>query len=342
MAAPHHPYALLLQTFAERANPLRVEERLAQVLRQCQQAQLDELPLPGSGRTLARWQALAQVAGFDLALVKLFEGHTDGRAILAELGATHLDNGGLWAVWAAEAPGARLQIAERQGSRLKLAGRKAWCSGALQVDHALATAWDEQGRPQLVAISMADPGIRPTEQGWQAVGMAASASVEVDMDGAYAQAVGGPGEYLSRPGFWQGGAGIAACWYGAAVCAGDYLREYAQRSDEPHRLAHLGAVDAHLSAAAAVLRETAAWIDAHPAADAERVTRRARAVVEEAVEGVLKHVGRALGASPFCRDARFARLFADLPVFMRQSHAERDLAALGASITDLPSLRWAL
>lgn len=342
MAVPHHPYAFLLQTFAERANPLQLDERLAQVLRQCQHAQLDELPLPAGGRTLERWQALAQVAGFDLALVKLFEGHTDARAILAELGAAHLDTGGIWAVWAAEAPGARVQIAERQGSRVKLTGRKAWCSGALQVDHALVSAWDEQGRPQLVAISMADPCVQPSEQGWQAIGMAASASVEVELEGAYAQAVGGPGEYLSRPGFWQGGAGIAACWYGAAVCAGDYLREAAQRSEEPHRLAHLGAVDAHLSAAAAVLRETAAWIDAHPAADAERVTRRARAVVEDCAEAVLRHVGRALGASPFCRDPRFARLFADLPVFIRQSHAERDLAALGASITDLPSLRWAL
>jgi hypothetical protein len=30
-----------------------------------------------------------------------------------------------------------------------------------------------------------------------------------------------------------------------------------------------------------------------------------------------------------CRNARFARALADLPVFLRQSHAERDLAALG-------------
>jgi hypothetical protein len=40
-------------------------------------------------------------------------------------------------------------------------------------------------------------------------------------------------------------------------------------------------------------------------------------------------VGHALGASPYCKDAHFAQLAADLPVFLRQSHAERDLAALG-------------
>jgi len=44
---------------------------------------------------------------------------------------------------------------------------------------------------------------------------------------------------------------------------------------------------------------------------------------------VVEHAGRALGAAPLCRNERFARAMADLPVFLRQSHAERDLAALG-------------
>jgi hypothetical protein len=39
-----------------------------------------------------------------------------------------------------------------------------------------------------------------------------------------------------------------------------------------------------------------------------------------------------LGAGPYCKDRQFARLIADLPVFLRQSHAERDLAALGRQV----------
>jgi hypothetical protein len=35
------------------------------------------------------------------------------------------------------------------------------------------------------------------------------------------------------------------------------------------------------------------------------------------------------GCASICRNERFARAMADLPVFLRQSHAERDLAALG-------------
>ncbi|MCF4998572.1 acyl-CoA dehydrogenase, partial [Pseudomonas syringae] len=44
----------------------------------------------------------------------------------------------------------------------------------------------------------------------------------------------------------------------------------------------------------------------------------------------------------YCKDRHFARLIADLPVFLRQSHAERDLAALGQLIASQPEETWAL
>lgn len=44
-----------------------------------------DLPAPGQGATLQRWQMLAEVAAADLSLAKLFEGHTDALAILHEL-----------------------------------------------------------------------------------------------------------------------------------------------------------------------------------------------------------------------------------------------------------------
>jgi hypothetical protein len=64
--------------------------------------------------------------------------------------------------------------------------------------------------------------------------------------------------------------------------------------------------------------------------------------VEVAVDSVLAHVGRGLGATPFCRDSHFARLAADLPVFVRQSHAEKDLAQLGQQIAAQPLEGWLL
>lgn len=303
-------------------------QALAAALRDLQAAGWGELPLPGSGRTLARWRALAAVGGHDLGLCKLYEGHTDALAIMAELGAPDVPEGSTWGTWAAEPPNVRLSV-RRQGQVALLDGRKAWCSGASAVSHALVTCWNDNGEQQLVGVALGQPGVTVTGAGWNAVGMAATASVEVVFENAQGQFVGEPGQYIARPGFWQGGIGIAACWLGAAQYLASALHAGCQARAEPHALAHLGSVDAALHSAACVLREAAAAIDQSPSQDAQLLARRARAVVEDCVETVIRHTGRALGAGPYCKNAHFARLVADLPVFVRQSHAERDLAALG-------------
>ena len=324
------------------------------------EAGADRLPLPGAGETLKRWRTHAAVAAHDLSLVKLFEGHTDALAILAELGGDAPD-GSLWATWCAEPPDARVAF-EAHGSSsrspatsasslsptdaasptLRLHGTKAWCSGAASVTHAVVSGWNAAGEPCVAAVSLQQPGVTVTEQGWHAVGMAGSASVDVRFDGAHATQLGQPGDYTRRTGFWHGGAGIAACWYGGAWGIARTVHERSGGSKAPHQLAHLGAIDVALAGAAAVLRESAEWIDTHRDADAQAVAMRARLVVEHAAEEVIHHAGRALGAGPLCRDARFARAMADLPVFLRQSHAERDLASLGALALESKAASWML
>ncbi|OWQ33865.1 acyl-CoA dehydrogenase [Pseudomonas sp. DrBHI1] len=336
------PFDQLLHRLYTRAQPLELEPLLPELLQALQREHLDLLPLPGQGRTLERWGGLARVAACDLSLAKLYEGHTDALAILAECGAAHHAGEGIWGVWAAEPPDARALIVERNAEQIRLRGRKAWCSGALQIDRALLTAWQDD-QPQLVAIELGHPSQRVQADHWQAVGMAATASVVIVFDDSPGLAIGEPGQYLSRPGFWHGGAGIAACWYGAAAALADYLREHCRKPrPDPHAVAHLGAVDAALFGARAALRECAAWIDRQPGDDASYEVRRTRAQVEQAVEQVIQHVGRALGATPYCRNSHFARLSADLPVYLRQSHAERDLAELGRQLTDRPEGAWKL
>lgn len=119
-------------------------------------AGLDRLPLPARGETLARWRALATVAAHDLGLVKLFEGHTDALAILAELdvvlGDEWVPPGSTWGMWAAEPPQARVTMTRLPGAAVELNGRKAWCSGASVVSHALLTVW-ENNNEQCLAQS---------------------------------------------------------------------------------------------------------------------------------------------------------------------------------------------
>ena len=306
-------------------------------------AGLDQLPLPGSGRTLARWQRLAAVAAHDLPLVKLFEGHTDALAILAEVDGPAAPVGSRWGTWCAEPPDARLSfVADGDARQLRIDGTKAWCSGAPSVTHAVVSGWNAAGEPCLAAVTLDQPGVTVTDRGWKAVGMAASQSVEVLFEDARGVQLGAPGDYTRRPGFWHGGAGIAACWLGGALGIATMTRDLSRATEEPHRLAHLGAIDVALAGAAALLREAAAAIDATPGANAQALALRCRLAVEAAAESVMRHAGRALGAGPLCRNERFAHAMADLPVFMRQSHAERDLAALGQRVLAAEASPWLL
>ncbi|KFE56955.1 acyl-CoA dehydrogenase family protein [Pseudomonas syringae] len=309
---------------------------------------LDQLPMPASGQTLDRWRSLACVAGHDLGLCKLYEGHTDALAIMQELGfqgfsSVPAEPGSTWGVWAAEPPQARVRVSG-SGSSVQLDGRKAWCSGAAVLSHSLVTAWNDDGQQQLVAVDLRQAGVTVTQDGWRAVGMGATGSFEVQFKAARGVAVGPPGAYIERAGFWQGGIGIAACWYGAARAIASRLLQHVIKQDEPHAQAHLGAVDTALHSALSVLHHAASCIDNAPEDNAEHTTehsniteqsniellaRRSRAAIEFSAEQIITHVGHALGAGPYCKDAHFARLVADLPVFLRQSHAERDLAALG-------------
>src|SRR6202012_3643648 len=178
---------------------------------------LAELPRPGGGATLERWRALAVVAAHDLALVKLYEGHTDALAILAEAGEPVPRRDRTWGMWAAESPGGRVVFEPDGHASCTLSGHKAWCSGARLLDAALLTVWSSAGGgPFLARVDLAQAGVAFDAGDWQAVGMRATDSVTVRFDRVPARLVGAEGFYLSRPGFWQGGVGIAGCWHGGA------------------------------------------------------------------------------------------------------------------------------
>ncbi|MFI5936989.1 acyl-CoA dehydrogenase [Actinoplanes sp. NPDC051494] len=288
-------------------------------------SELDNLPLPGHGATAERFRRLAAIARRDLVDARLAEGHADAVAIRAELGDRTQDQpGARWGVWAAAPSSVR---AGHSAHGWTLTGDRPWSSGAAWCTDALVTA-DTGDGIRLFAVRNEAPHATALDGTWPAIGMAGSDSRTVRFAAAPARPVGGPGAYVDRPGFWHGGIGVAACWYGGALGVADTLRT-AGPTLGPHGLAHLGAVDVALGAAGAVLAEAAARIDADPRADAEHLAVRVRATVERTATEVVDRVGRALGAGPLCRDGEHARRVADLTVYLRQSHAESDLEHLG-------------
>lgn len=292
------------------------------------------LPLdPGIGSTLERWTVLARLARTDLVVARLAEADLDARTILGELDGPAPDTGQRWGVWAAEPPDGIVHATPGSDGRWRLSGTKRWCSGVGSCSHALISARSGQER-LLFAVDLDQPVVRPRLGEWVGLGMAGSATGSVELHDAVACPVGAPGAYLDRPGFWHGAVGVAACWYGGAVGVTAPLWEAVAtgRADQ-HTLAHLGAVDTALAAARAMLRCAAHDIDDPGVAGDIVVSRRralrVRAAVEDAATTALERVGRALGPGPLAHLPGHAQRVADLGVYLRQSHAERDLAVLG-------------
>jgi alkylation response protein AidB-like acyl-CoA dehydrogenase len=293
-----------------------------------------DLPLPGAGATWERWAAFADLAEEDLSLARLGEGHADAVAILAELSGPRPEPGSRWGVWAANPPGPNV-TASLKGGTWVLDGAKQYCSGARVCTHALVTASaGDEARLFAVAVE----GLEPREGSWPATGMAGSDTLDVGFPGVAAEPVGPPGGYTSRPGFSHGGVGVAACWYGGARgVARALLRAAVKRDVGPHALAHLGAVDIALRTARAALARAAQEIDADPGdlrGEGPPRALRVRALTEAVATDVLARTGRALGAGPLSHDEAHSRAVADLTVYLRQHHAERDLARLGELVAE--------
>jgi len=300
---------------------------------------VDPLPLPGAGATAERWRRLAAAARADVVVGRLLEANADADAILSELAGRRVDPGEWWGVWAAEPP-APVVTARETATGWVLDGAKVWCSGAGMCTHALITVRVGEERP-LMAVDLSQPGVSFDLGGWHAAGMSRSATGTVRFDGIRADLVGPADAYLDRAGFWHGGIGVAACWYGGALKVADALHRSADRRPlDDIAAAHLGAVDAVLAGAQWALDAAAAEVDARPDNRPAAVlrARRVRSVIETAATTTLDHVGRALGATPLVVDKEHTTAVSDLTVYLRQSHAERDLAALGRLCAGIPEM----
>lgn len=299
------------------------------------------LPRPGQGATAALWSALATIAAVDLQVARVVEPHLDALAILDEIEASSPDTGTTWGVFAAEAPGARLEAVHRTDDETgwRLDGVKPWCSVAHLLSHALVTAWDGDER-RLFAVDLSHPGVVGGSGAWVARGLPDITSTSLTLCDVPARPVGEAGAYLRRDGFAWGGLGVAAVWYGGAVGVARRLaRQAAERELDQLGQWHLGAVDLALHAARCVLADAAAAVDGGQACGVvgADVAVRARSVVAQAAETVLEHSAHAMGPAPLVAEEQHAARVADLQLYLRQHHAERDVASLGRAVVDRPA-----
>jgi alkylation response protein AidB-like acyl-CoA dehydrogenase len=305
-------------------SPAHLKQRLNSICR-------ERLPCPGTGSTAQRHRRLMEVAREDVSLARLAEAHWDAIAILDEA-RRRPQPGALYGVWASEVPGKPLLV-ETCGPDYHLSGSKMFCSGAGLVDRALVTVGipgyslldlDLQSAACCVEIDLSPwntDAFRSTQ-----TGTVTFHSLPVPKHSS----VGEPGWYLDRPGFWHGACGPAACWAGGVAGLLDFAMDSPRR--DPHTLAHLAALYANVWALESFLDQAGREIDSCPS-DSTAARIRALAVrhlVERLCTDTLQRFARAYGPAPLCMNQEVSRRYHECDLYLRQSHAERDLERLGS------------
>jgi alkylation response protein AidB-like acyl-CoA dehydrogenase len=298
----------------------------------------EEIPLPGGGSTDRRHRSLFEIGRMDLPLARMAEAHWDAVAILMENGSNPKSDC-LYGVWASERPGQTLSLERNHGS-FRINGKKMFCSGAGLVDRALITVGGPE--PQLVDVDLRDNVrfLHFDDSNWKTNAFRETRTSIVTFENLPVtpeELIGAPGWYLQRPGFWHGACGPAACWAGGAAGLVEYANE--QSREDPHTLAHLGAMRASIWASLSYLDSAGREIDAAPK-DREGAVVRAltvRHLIEQACTDILRRLPRAYGPHPLAMDEKISKRYQELDLYLRQSHAERDLEALGRAIKIMPA-----
>jgi hypothetical protein len=294
-----------------------------------------DMPLPGAGQTPLRLARFMDLGRQNLGLARLAEAHWDAVAILAEAGRKPRKDAA-YGVWASEIPGQCVALTPVNGF-FTMSGTKRFCSGAGIVDCALVTV--AKPEPLLVEIDLRTVGdwIQFDESDWKTAAFIETHTATATFSSVpvcSTQIIGGRDWYINRLGFWLGACGPAACWAGGAEALVDYAMS--QSRHDPHTLAHLGALYANRWALRSCLESAGREIDekANTPEQSRILALSVRHLIEQFSSDVLRRLTRAYGPHPLVFDETVSRTYRELDLYLRQSHAERDLESLGQQVMD--------
>ena len=261
-------------------------------------------------------QALVRVAEVNLPAARLAEGHVNALRLIHLMGGEARP--GLHGVWGADA-GAPCG-AGPDGLR----GTKRYASGLGIVARAIVTIGRDEAT-RLAVIDARDPA-RHRPSGWNMLGMRATLSGEMVLDGLEADGLGEPGDYFREPHFLGGVWRIAALQLGGTLgllgAARDRLSA-AGRLEAEAQVARLGPLAARAMAAFGLI-ERAAEVADGPAgmADPDRavmLSLHARLLTEDLAQDAVAAVERSVGLPHFDAASETGRIARDLSTYCRQA-----------------------
>jgi alkylation response protein AidB-like acyl-CoA dehydrogenase len=267
---------------------------------------------------------------------RLAEGHVDALRILQQAGrAPH--PGALYGVWASRSRGAAVTARSADGTDgpLLLSGTMPFASGCGVIDRSLVTVVTETEPARNLLVDAAVDRWKYDQESWCSDAMSVSRSFTLQLDAEPVPAdavVGEPGFYLERPAFLPGGIGVAAVWTGGAQAVLDVLVGWlsAGTLDQAQSL-RIGGIALEIDTCCALLDRAAAVLDG----PAELIPDETAALCTYTRAGIGAAVRRALQTARDCAGPagaahvpQLSGAIADLDLYVRQQHADRDLFAL--------------
>ncbi len=307
-----------------------------------------------AGSTARLLEILTALGSGDLAIGRLYEGHVNALLLIDRFGTPAQKRRiaravrhqhALLGVWNTDAA-VPLSLV-RAGGVWRLAGGKSFASGVGLVAHALVTARRPDGGRQMLLVPMAALADRIDRTGWQPMGMRASMSFQIDLEGVALDAdafLGQADDYLSEPWFQAGCIRFLAVQLGGALAllrtVHDHLRRTG-RTGDPYQIERFARMRVAVETGRLWLDRAAAAFDG-PGAAAEIIVtaNMARHAVEQASTQTLELAGRSVGVQGMLAPHPMERLIRDLSTYMRQPAPDAALASVGRSALALEELPW--
>lgn len=284
----------------------------------------------------------------DLSVARLYEGHVNALQLIARLGtepqliraSETAASGGLLGVWGADDPSKPARLSQIDGG-FRLSGRKTFASGADRVALALVAAKTNDKKTQLCLLPSEILNRRFDSSWWQPLGMQATNSFALDLDGidiGSSEMIGSAGDYETQPFFGAGAIRYVAAQLGGALALWDATRDHlalSGRFENPHQAARLGEMVADLEAAFSSVKnayERAAYAinwDSLPDESCAFGADSARVIVERMSERILTLAIRSVGCAGLMDSHPLAAACRDLMVYLRQPAPDAALARLG-------------
>ncbi|MGV1008978.1 MAG: hypothetical protein ACOYBY_10280 [Dermatophilaceae bacterium] len=275
-------------------------------------------------------EALFALGRTDIPLARLTEGHADALRILREAGCTPVGEA-LYAVWASRsyASGLRGSPGPAPGT-WTLTGTLRFASGAGIVERALVPVWVDEDHHVLLDLPVRNWTFDETD--WRTRAMALSRSHRVTFAGVAVPAVevGDTDFYLTRPGFFPGGIGVAAVWTGAGGRLCDLLDAAVPAPlRTPGQVTRRGLMRTDLTTAAVVCRAAGRACHDGIEGDGRVLATECRSAAASAVRRIVDQARVVAGPAGLAYDEDLTRAVDDLFLYAAQQNADSDLAFLG-------------